>query len=62
MLGLNEIESENKKGLLTIDTFKDRYMIILDAAKSTTFETDVINQIDEMIEEFMCYVEQARKT
>ena len=37
-------------------------MLILDTAKSTTFEIEVVNQIDEMIDEFMCYVEQARKT
>lgn len=37
-------------------------MLILETAKSTTFEIEVINQIDDNIEEFMCYVEQARKT
>lgn len=47
--------------MLTIDLFRIRYTSVLETAKKTTFEIDVSNQIDEMIEEFVCYVEQARK-
>jgi len=45
MDGLNSIEVENKRGLLSIDTFKRRYLTVLEEAKKKTYEADVSAQL-----------------
>ena len=61
MQGLNEIESENKRGLLNIDNFRDRMNLILETTKQTTFQTTIVAVVEQMIEELQCCCEQARK-
>lgn len=45
MDGLNSIEIENKRGLLNIDTFRKRYITVLEEAKRMTYEADVSAQL-----------------
>jgi hypothetical protein len=45
MDGLNSIEIENKRGLLNIDTFRKRYITVLEEAKRMTYEADVSTQL-----------------
>lgn len=56
-----EIEAENKKNIHTIDSFKERCMLVFTRTRDVTYEETTISLINEMIEEFLFHVEQARK-
>ena len=41
----------------TIDSFKDRCLALFTFIKSVTFAANMIELINEMIDDFLCYVE-----
>jgi hypothetical protein len=56
-----EIEAENKKNIHTIDSFKDRMMFVFKHLKDITYEESALSMINELVDEFLFHVEQARK-